>query len=37
LGLLIGLVAPPVIKYLGSVKTDVAKVDSRNPRIGGAP
>ncbi len=27
LGLLIGLVAPPVIRYLGRAKTDVAKVD----------
>jgi general secretion pathway protein G len=30
LGLLIGLVAPPVIKYLGRAKTDVARVDIRN-------
>src|SRR5258708_17239331 len=30
LGLLIGLVAPPVIKYFGRAKTDVAKVDIRN-------
>jgi general secretion pathway protein G len=30
LGLLIGLVAPPVIKYLGRAKTDVARGDIRN-------
>jgi general secretion pathway protein G len=30
LGLLIGLVAPPVIRYLGRAKTDVAKVDIHN-------
>jgi len=30
LGLLIGLVAPQVIKYLGRAKTDAAKVDIRN-------
>ncbi len=30
LGLLIGLVAPPVMKYLGRAKSDVARVDIRN-------
>jgi len=30
LGLLIGLVAPPVLHYLGRAKTDVAKVDIHN-------
>jgi general secretion pathway protein G len=30
LGLLIGIVAPPVIRYLGRAKTDVAKVDIHN-------
>jgi general secretion pathway protein G len=30
LGLLIGLVAPPIIKYFGRAKTDVAKIDIRN-------
>src|ERR1700730_18192323 len=30
LGLLIGLVAPQVIKYLGRAKTDTARIDIQN-------
>jgi len=30
LGLLIGVVAPPVIRYFGRAKTDIAKVDIHN-------